>query len=210
MLKLIDYFKHLNGNKIINLQSTSPVIVEYNNNFDSSIKYIELQYLSVKFANLPLISDDSETIDNIVKGVVFANLYKWEKLFKTLSLEYNPIWNVEGVETHTTEYGTHINTEDYGEHINSTNEKGFTFPNDDITKTQTAENDITNTLGGMLNTKTSEQHTDKLTIDKRGNIGVTSTQNLICQERDIAMFDFWQIVYDDIVKGITIPVWAED
>ena len=38
-------------------------------------------------------------VDGIVGNVLFKNAEKYEKLFKAMTLEFNPLWNVDGTET---------------------------------------------------------------------------------------------------------------
>lgn len=52
----------------------------------------------------------------ISKTYHFISIYGYQfiKLFGTASINYNPIWNVDGTETRTTDYGQHITTDQHG------------------------------------------------------------------------------------------------
>lgn len=56
----------------------------------------------------------------------------------------------------------------------------------------------TMTEGEQINSYTHERH---------GNIGVMSTQDLIGQQRQIANFKFYEILFDDIMRATCIPIY---
>ena len=62
-------------------------------------------------------------------------------------------------------------------------------------QTQNASTD-TSTISSHTDTNSNEV-TEKVKTVRYGNIGVTSTQNLIQQERDIAYFNVFEIVFND-------------
>ena len=179
------------------------------------------------YGNLLLLNDDISVTKTLVDACIHSNDYKWKKLYETTVLTYNPIWNVDGTETRTTEYGEHVTTQNNGERIetmvngerqNTSNQKLSSYPFDTATKTATEETDenVTNaqstdtrTNNAVVDSTTSNTHTDKETVTRSGNIGVTSTQKLINEERQVAIFQFINTVLLDIVTDITIPVWEE-
>lgn len=59
-------------------------------------------------------------------------------------------------------------------------------------------------------THTDKEKTYTDTETKQGNQGVTSTQSLINQERQVAYFNMVKVIIDDIIDGITIPYWNEN
>lgn len=94
-----------------------------------------------------------------------ANQYTWEKLYDTMVVEYNPIWNVDA---------TVIIDRDTSGQGNATDAvKGF---NSDTW----AESDKTDTDSWAV---------EDVTETRTGNIGVTTTQQMLEQERKIAEFN---------------------
>lgn len=224
-MKLSDYFNYLSTLSetfIPSDYSTKDYIKEY---FDNAITY-DTQVQN-NFSNLLLLNNDFDITKKLIMSSVIANDYKWKKLYETTVLTYNPIWNVDGTETRTTQYGEHITTQNNGERIetmvngerqNTSNQKLSSYPFDTATKTATEETDesVTNaqstdtrTSNAVVDSTTSNTHTDKETVTRSGNIGVTSTQKLINEERQVAIFQFINTVLLDIVTDITIPVWEE-
>ena len=105
-----------------------------------------------------------------------------------------------------------------GERQNISNQKLSSYPFDTGAKTATEETDenVTNvestdtrTNNAVVDSTTSNTHTDKETVTRSGNIGVTSTQKLINEERQVAEFQFINSMLLDIVTDITVPVWGE-
>lgn len=94
-----------------------------------------------------------------------ANQYTWEKLYDTMVVEYNPIWNVDANVT------IDRNTSGSGNATDAV--KGF---NSDTW----AESDKTDT---------SSEAEEDVYERRTGNIGVTTTQQMLEQERKIAEFN---------------------
>ena len=75
-------------------------------------------------------------------------------------------------------------------------------------KTDSSESTIgERTDNGTNTTIVSGTETNKHTANISGNIGVMSTQDMIEQERKIALFSFYQIVFSDFINMYTIGVW---
>ena len=224
-MKLSEYFNYLSSlteTFIPSDYATKDYLKEY---FDNATTY-DTQVQN-NFSSLLLLNDDFSITKKLIMSSVIANDYKWKKLYETTVLTYNPIWNVDGTETRTTEYGEHVTTQNNGERIetmvngarqNTSNQKLSSYPFDTGAKTATEETDesVTNnestdtrTNNAVIDSTTSNTHTDKETFTRSGNIGVTSTQKLINEERQVAMFQFINTVLLDIVTDITIPVWEE-
>ena len=175
----------------------------------------------LKEGNLLMASDDAEIVINTINAVVHQLApYKWQKLFESVNLVYNPIWNVDGTET--TVYGEHITTDANGARITSTvngqkhtNSDYYTVPYDSTTDHKTGSDQTTTdsvtdttTAEAVTDMNTSGAHTD--TVTRQGNIGVTSTQNLIKQEREIVNFNLYHTILMDVVDAITIPIYEEE
>lgn len=211
----------------VNLKQTGiiPNIPAFGN-YESLADYFlnQLAYDSailLKEGNLLMASDDAEIIINTINAVVQQLApYKWQRLFESIKLQYNPIWNVDGTET--TVYGEHITTDLNGERHTTvtngqkhTNSDYYTVPYDSATDHKTGRDESTTdsvtdttTAAAVTDTNTSGAHTD--TVTSQGNIGVTSTQNLIRQEREVVDFNLYHTILMDVVDAITIPIYEEE
>lgn len=214
--------------KIKDYISQAPLVLDFPYEGDYVNEYLENMDLvnfrmRSKYGNLTAYQSDVETIGEDIRSTLFMNKYKYDTIYKTINLEYNPIWNVEGTEKTTSVYGATEKKDTFAdkETINVQGDRKSTdttsvYPYDTEDKTPEEENEHfisevtdTSTEKGRTDTTKTEEHTDTTTIEKSGNIGVTSTQSLITQERQVAMFSFWDIVISDVVKEITIPFYSE-
>ena len=74
------------------------------------------------------------------------------------------------------------------------------------TESTDSKNGTSNTQNTNNSTKTSTD-TNTHTLTRKGNIGVTTSQQMIQSERDLWAFQFYDRVFSDIDKMLTIPVY---
>lgn len=150
-----------------------------------------------------------------VTNLIIANTYKYSTLYNTTRLTYDPIANVDGMETiTTTKEGSEINSgsNTFTPGTTSTiTSKASAY--DDAELRENAE-DITTASGQdnteYSNTKAFDNYREVVQNVRKGNIGVTSTQNLIEQERNIALFSIIDIVCSDIAHLILLGVYPDE
>lgn len=134
-----------------------------------------------------------------------------------------------GERIQTSNMGERSQTNSIGKRTGASSEDGYTYPYEATDKEKhTAHNSFSNSTEKATDTITnnaykdtvtnnaykdktlSKEHTDTVTHVRKGNIGITSSQNLILQERNVSLFYFWDVVVEDIVNAITIPLWKEE
>lgn len=136
-----------------------------------------------------------------------SNQYKWNKLYNTLTLEYNPIWNVDANISETEQRDINrVGTGSNNRTVNLTDTesvKGFN-------ETSWAESKK-NTKSGTDNIAIAdnEKVDDDVTRSQRrtGNIGVTATQDLIEKEREVANFNFIETIVNSFKYRFCILVY---
>lgn len=166
-----------------------------------------------------------------VKSFLTTNSYKYETLFETTKFLYNPIENYdrkEDVQTIRTPnlstesnitsiYGNGEIEEQLGNIHNSNNLTGSISPWDSENFNNKNKNINEFTQDAIINktinkTKTDKQDnasllsgtdTTKITTNIHGNIGVTSSQDMIKQEREVALFSFYETLFRDIINFTT-------
>lgn len=180
-------------------------------------------YFVTKYRGWEVSSIYENAQGNIIQGLVnldvtnliIANTYKYSTLYNTTRLTYDPIANVDGIETTTTtKEGSEINS---GSNTftpgatSTTTSKASAY--DDTELRENAE-DITTASGEdnteYSNTKSFDNYKEVVQNVRKGNIGVTSTQNLIDQERNIALFSIIDIVCSDIAHLILLGVYPDE
>lgn len=145
-----------------------------------------------------------------------SHKYEYDKLVDTLSLEYNPIENYsmteKGTDTRTpnitqTNKGVNTNTVGLDTSITTgktTFDKSDSFINDTKT-TNTGTNTDTQDINTTVTTAGNEKTTHEFT--RSGNIGVTTSQQMIESERQLAMFSVVDLFVKAIADIILIGVY---
>lgn len=155
---------------------------------------------------------DLTTLASIIYGMYSV---QWTKLYATLKAQYNPIENYRMIETESisgTESATIANTttgktttSNQVDTSNSTHGFNSTTaqPTDESMVVSDGETDDESTSSG---TTSGENSTDR-TLTRSGNIGVTTSQQMIESERNLWMWNFFDVVFSDIDKVLTLGVY---
>ena len=120
-----------------------------------------------------------------------SRLSIWNKLYATTVLDYNPIWNKDGViqETEERDLASTAESEITGQ-VSAYNSSAF----------QNAEKNISDASGTDTGTITR-------TRTEQGNIGITTTQQMIKEERDVSTFDIYGYIVRDFKERFCVLVY---
>lgn len=144
------------------------------------------------------------------------------KYWNAINIEYNPLDNYDGTETVTSTYGEHVTTNAQGESVSRT-EYGETHSeavnrvnaynvasavDSDSSENTIDEKTDTTTTDARSDTVTSAQHVDTVTTSKHGNLGITTSQQMLTAELDLATRNYYDFVAMRIIEDITIPIFA--
>ena len=130
-------------------------------------------------AELSLLYTRPSTMKSMIGLWSASSQYTWEKLGKTLYLEYNPIWNKDGTIV-----------DDY-----------------DVTDTGEGKVAAYNSSAYEPRSYGENKKTGKVTRTEQGNIGVTSTQHLIGEERETALFNIYDQISTDFRNRFCVMVY---
>lgn len=181
---------------------------------------------SCLLSNYVFVNENSlDILNNIVKNIY---LDKWNKLYNVLNSEYNPIENYNRVENTTinntgnettneninnsevlTGGHTNNNTNENTHKVSAFNDENFSNDSNDVNNStddfiynnETKTNTGTNT-SSKNNTGTNETHS---TIS--GNIGVTTTQQMIVSEIELRKYNIVNEFYSDLDNLLTIGIY---
>lgn len=173
-----------------------------------------------------------EKIANMIYTVCSTN---WTKLFATLSFEYNPIENYAMTETETgtgtnsiSETGTGTNTQTGTDGVTATvnttqtadntgsvygfnSDKAVNKDAQSGTGESEQKSESTNTKNltdtETRNFSTSGSTSENRTLKRSGNIGVTTSQQMIESERALWNWYFYDIVFADVDKMLTLSIY---
>ena len=217
MKKLIEVIDTPNESIFYALQNFDVPWLEDNINVELDIDYLFNRSGNKVTSSLVDFFVDRETgkIDDL-SMVTLANVLftkygaKWIKEYATLSLEYNPINNYDMTEQMTNDITTHqfghTNTRtDNTDETVETEKAGFNSSYySPVDKVNTKGN-----AGTVADVETgTNTDTRNYRLTRSGNIGVTTSQQMIESERKLWLWDFFDsVVYPDIDKILTIQIY---
>lgn len=167
------------------------------------------------------VSDDNKII--IAQAIYTIYIKNWNALYKTLSLEYNPIENYSMTETENVQ-DTHKgtiesngnNTDTYTETTlvdNTSNNQLWGFNSTDSVNSDKQTGDTTRDVESTMDSthKNTDRETKDITSDRTlkrsGNIGVTTSQQMIESERQLWLWNFFESVFSDIDKILVLKIY---
>lgn len=166
----------------------------------------------------------------------FMNQSVWQKLYDTTVLEYNPIFNYDRTEEWSeneqmrdkrTLTGTEMETStdnSSGEirssgtvkselNVSGYNESSYvpreqTIETPDTLTSNTSETDRTVSID-KNDTENMDRKRDNIRTGKAfGNIGVTTTQQMIQQERETVLFNMYKVITDSFIERFCLMIYT--
>jgi len=175
------------------------------------------------FSQRELYLLDSTAIQEEVYIELFINKYRYGKLYNTTVLDYSPLENYDRTETSSTEKTNTITHGDQsetvntstGEQINTTDGKNKISPFDTPNLVDTDGSNITDTEGARNDSSTLSRNSyndtdngvETITSRIHGNIGVTTSQQMLMSERDVANFSLIKIIANDVTDSISYNLY---
>lgn len=134
-------------------------------------------------SDLALLYPDFDLMKKAISSWSKRNAVIWQKLYDTVTVEYNPLWNVDAVITETNS-GTNDTT-------NTDSVKGY----NDTSWADHAKNVVDN------------DWSEGKSMRRTGNIGVTSSQKLLTEEREVALFDIYRTITKSFMKEFCLMIY---
>jgi hypothetical protein len=189
---------------------------------DGLVKQIAIDAILMRTRELEVLYPDFTYMKNRI--TIWSNKYQinWKKLYDTTVLEYNPIENYDRMEdwtdtddetissardntvksTSTNEIMNNVNITDQNTAFNA----GLSDHAKQITDGDTTENgSITNTEKENVNDGRTEKHTR--TGRAHGNIGVTTSQQMIQSERDLVVFNLYDVIAESFIENFCLMIY---
>lgn len=198
------------------------------------VKQIAIDTILMRTRELEILYPDLNYMKTRI--TIWSNKYQinWKKLYDTTVLEYNPIENYDRMEDWTdtddeTSTSSRDNTRNTTNTVKSTSTNeimnsvnvtdqntafnagladhakqitdGDTTENGSITNTETGKDtENENVNGGRTgrHTKTGRAH---------GNIGVTTSQQMIQSERDLVIFNLYDVIAESFIENFCLMVY---
>lgn len=154
-----------------------------------------ISYIVMRCAEFELLYPEAHTMKHLINVWSEANSERWEKIYRTTVLEYDPISNYDRNEEWT-DSGT---STDAVNNTGSSQENHWGFNSDDsVPASKTDVTSRTTNEGKVVNKHTGRVH---------GNVGVTTTQALIQEERKVLEFNMYNMIADEFAEQFTLMVY---
>lgn len=202
----------------------------------ASDKYISNYILNLTMLIAPIVSDDLLVSDQlfcdegdvnikIAKYILLKYKVSWINQYNVLTAEYNPIDNYSMTETETPNLTRSVSSsENRTETPNLTttsgndgstknNYYGFNDSSTDGSSVNSSSANSTNTTTQTGNNKvdssssTTETNSGFRTLTRKGNIGVTTSQQMIESELELRKKQFFDIMIKDVDKIMSLSIY---
>ena len=190
-------------------------------------KQTVIDNICLKCAELEILYSSISTMKLAIGVWSAANQESWYKLIETQFIKYNPIWNVDADETEKLQHGhTATRTLDYDDTrtvdltdterpavTNTESVKGFNSNSWSESKKidssgySTLERDGTDTLSHDGTDTIAHTGIDTTTKRRTGNIGVTTTQKMINEQREIAEFNIIDYIAESFKNRFCLLIY---
>lgn len=148
-------------------------------------------------AELEIIYPDATIFKTILNSWSKSRLPVWNRIAKASAIEYNPLENYDRMEEWNDNGSRNNNSDSESTGTNKT--RGYN---------QSAELLDTSGASGDASTHENEITTNKRTGRAHGNIGVTTSQQMLTQEIEISeKIDLYTYIITDFKNRFCIPVW---
>lgn len=164
-----------------------------------------------KCAEFELLYNNLDFLKNMIGHWSRKYFYNWQKLNETLYYEYNPIWNVDA---HIVE------SEDWNENEDITDVYTRSSTDDSTTIDSVAGYNSENfanankrkyddSASGEGNETNNRDRDETRNYDqiRQGNIGVTTTQSMINEERALAEFNIYNYIADSFKTEFCLAIY---
>ena len=212
---------------IMGMYEYNPTIFDDFNVPEGMDKETVVNNILLNCAELELIYSNFDIMKLAIKTWSDSNQIGWNKLYQTMVVEYNPIWNVDAdvtdTETISGSRGIQRNGSDNetvnltdAETVNLTDTKAVQGFNSsswanaekiDHTGTDTINHTGTDNIAHTENIDEDNESIREYTQRRTGNIGVTTTQQMIEQEREVALFNMVEHISNSFKNRFCLMIY---
>ena len=162
---------------------------------------METEGLEALYVDIPFMMD-------AIKYWSITMRHKWDKLVASMNFDYNPIWNKDGVRMHTEEENKSSERDETVADSTASTSNNFGAGFNTTSGLTNRERDTVQNSGQVKTDDDLKESTKRESKDvEQGNIGVTSTQQLIKEEREVADINIYSIIAKDFKNKFCIQVY---
>ena len=154
-----------------------------------------IEYICLKTAELEVLYSDPDVLKEMIGVWSKVRNRSWIQMYNTLLYSYNPIWNKDGViqedrTQNTTGTGTNSGTVEH--QVTGYDTTTYSPSTKDVSSG--SYSDTGNLVEGILR-------------KEQGNIGITSTQELIQKERELAEFNLYDQICNEFRNSFCLLLY---
>lgn len=158
-----------------------------------------IQSILLNCAELELLYSNIDTMKLAIGVWSASEQDTWRKMYATQMIEYNPLWNVDALVERTERVAGSDNRTTTPSTTNEHSVQGY-----NSTQWASSDKDV---LSGTVTDNSTDDHTTTYREERTGNIGVTSSMQLIAAERDVADFSIIRFITESFKKRFCIMVY---
>lgn len=170
-----------------------------------------VQNILVECSELEILYTDPTFFKKILEIWSKARVHVWQKLADTMDYEYNPIWNKDVKDTEyikrtkdeSTTYSDTASSTTSGTNTN----KGVAFNSNDLENREQDQTSGSMSSSDNSTTRDAGYNDEDREYISQGNQGVTSTQQLIKEEREISQFSLYDIIISEFKTRFCLLVY---
>lgn len=178
---------------------------------DGMDKQLYINNLLMETAELEVLFSNPATMRSVIGIWSSAHLDSWTKMWNTTKLEYNPIENYDRKEDWTDNNKTNskVKSTDTGKGKNHSTDISKTagFDSGNLVTSGQNDNDSTNESTQIGNSEGNSNEELKHTGRVHGNIGVTTSQQMIEEERWVADWNMYEYLIDKFKQQFLLLVY---
>ena len=179
--------------KIFNEEGNSLVLDYLLNRYDRTMSPLFMRLYNKYEEDL---TDTCEAVASIIK---MKFLFNWNKLAEAVFSDYNPIDNYNMTENKKTDYKEETVTDN----TDKTTQRYKGFNSNDMQDVSESESE-----GNINTTKTDTGTSANNELTRKGNIGVTTTQQMIQSSYELAKKNVLDIIYSNIDNVLFIDYYC--
>lgn len=170
-----------------------------------------IQNILVECSELEILYTDPTVFKMIVKYWSEARVHVWQKLADTMDYVYNPIWNKDVKDTEyikrtkdeSTTYADQASSTTSGTNTN----KGVAYNTNELENREQDQTSGSMSSSDNSTTRDAGYNDEDREYISQGNQGVTSTQQLIKEEREVSLFSLYDIIISEFKTRFCLLVY---
>lgn len=174
-------------------------------------KQLYINNLLMETAEMEVLFSNPATMRSVIGIWSSAHLNSWAKMWNTTKLEYNPIENYDRQEDWTDNNKTNskVQSKDVGTGKNHSTDisKAAGFDSGNLVTSGQNDNDSNNESTQIGNSEGNSNEELKHTGRVHGNIGVTTSQQMIEEERRVADWNMYEYLIDKFKQQFLLLVY---